>query len=212
MTSSPTILDIQIPQASMMKKVFACFETLLTNVNLQFNKEGMQINAMDETHSILVWLQIGTELFEKYNCSKPTTLGINVPGMLNVLKLAKKNDFMQLKYNENGDNVDIILKNNENSRIVRFKMKLMDIIQDNYDLTNTKKIVNRPLTSNKKQKNQPRLKICFLVLTIKMRLNYAVRNLKKLFKIYPKYQALYEFKYKTIVGVSWWTKKNILVQ
>ena len=74
--------------------------SLVNEVNLEANSNGLSRQAMDNAHASLVSLNMKEEGFEEYRCDKNTTLGLNLLDFGKVLKLAKPNDVMTILANE----------------------------------------------------------------------------------------------------------------
>ena len=68
---------------------------------LDCTDEGIKIHSMDKAQIALVDVLLPSKMFSVYNCQYNYALGINVASLLKVLKLAKWNDIITLKYQQN---------------------------------------------------------------------------------------------------------------
>ena len=70
-------------------------------ITLDCTDEGLKIHSMDKAQIALIDVLLPIKMFSIYNCQHNHALGINVASLLKVLKLAKSNDIITLKYQQN---------------------------------------------------------------------------------------------------------------
>lgn len=69
---------------------------------------------MDSAHVSLVSLKINESGFEEYRCDKNITLGINLVDFSKILKMAKVDDILILKAEEENSFLSITFENKSN--------------------------------------------------------------------------------------------------
>lgn len=77
----------------------------MTDANFECNEEGINLQAMDNSHVALVSVKLDAVGFKKYRCDRPMPLGVNLGSLTKVLKCAKDDDIVTLKA---GDDADVL--------------------------------------------------------------------------------------------------------
>lgn len=77
----------------------------MTDANFECNEEGINLQAMDNSHVALVSVKLDAVGFKKYRCDRPMPLGVNLGSLTKVIKCAKDDDIITLKA---GDDADIL--------------------------------------------------------------------------------------------------------
>jgi proliferating cell nuclear antigen len=77
----------------------------VTDANFECNEEGINLQAMDNSHVALVSVKLDAVGFRKYRCDRPMPLGVNLGSLTKVLKCAKDDDMVTIKA---GDDADVL--------------------------------------------------------------------------------------------------------
>ena len=91
----------ELKYTCLFKALFVCLGKIIDNVTLDCTDEGLRIHSMDKAQIALIDVLLPIEMFKNYNCHHNYALGINIGSMLKVLNLAKSNDIINLKYQQN---------------------------------------------------------------------------------------------------------------
>ena len=145
------ILELKTSQATAIKIVVDAINSLLTDANFDFfpyNMEndngesiigGMVVKEVNKTGKILVYMKLEADKFDiyKYNYhKKKLTLGIDINNLLKCLKCMSHFDNMTWLVDDDDINkLCIILESSERKEKKIFKLNLMDIEEQNYDIT-----------------------------------------------------------------------------
>ena len=145
------ILELKTSQATAIKIVVDAINSLLTDANFDFfpyniendNGEsiigGMVVKEVNKTGKILVYMKLEADKFDiyKYNYhKKKLTLGIDINNLLKCLKCMSHFDNMTWLVDDDDINkLCIILESSEKKKKKIFKLNLMDIEEQNYDIT-----------------------------------------------------------------------------
>jgi proliferating cell nuclear antigen len=145
------ILELKTSQATAIKIVVDAINSLLTDANFDFfpyNMEndngdpiigGMVVKEVNKTGKILVYMKLEADKFDvyKYNYhKKKLTLGIDINNLLKCLKCMSQFDNMSWVVDDDDINkLSIILESSERKEKKIFKLNLMDIEEQNYDIT-----------------------------------------------------------------------------
>ena len=80
----------------------------MTDANFECNDEGINLQAMDNSHVALVSVLIQASGFKRYRCDRPMPLGVNLGSLTKVLKCAKDDDICTLKAADEADVLNLI--------------------------------------------------------------------------------------------------------
>lgn len=97
-------LDGKIPQCTDAS-LSSAIKELVTDANFECNEEGINLQAMDNSHVALVSVKLESTGFRKYRCDRPMPLGVNLGSLTKVLKCAKDDDIVTIKA---GDDADVL--------------------------------------------------------------------------------------------------------
>lgn len=145
------ILELKTSQSTAIKIVVDAINSLLTDANFDFfpyNMEndngepiigGMVVKEVNKTGKILVYMKLEADKFDiyKYNYhKKKLTLGIDINNLLKCLKCMSQFDNMTWLVDDDDINkLCIILESSERKEKKIFKLNLMDIEEQIYDIT-----------------------------------------------------------------------------
>lgn len=81
---------------------------LVTDANFECNEEGINLQAMDNSHVALVSVLIQAAGFKRYRCDRPMPLGVNLGSLTKVLRCAKDDDICTLKAADEADILNLV--------------------------------------------------------------------------------------------------------
>lgn len=81
---------------------------LVTDANFECNEEGLNLQAMDNSHVALVSVHLEAAGFKRYRCDRPMPLGVNLSSLTKVLKCAKDDDECTLKAADEADVLNLV--------------------------------------------------------------------------------------------------------
>lgn len=105
------MLEARFGQGQVLKRVFDAIKDMVTDVNLECNEAGIQLQAMDSSHVSLVSLELKESCFDFYRCDKNRTLGLNMATVSKVFKLCGNDDAVILRHEDDGDAVSFVFEN-----------------------------------------------------------------------------------------------------
>jgi len=147
------ILELKTTQTTVIKIVTDCINSLLTDANFDFypyyiednndstNNQigGVVLKEVNKTGKILIYMRLDADKFDlyKYNYDKKKlTLGIDIGNLLKFLKCMSPYDIMTWIVDDDDINrLIIILDSVDRKEKKIFKLNLMDIEEETYDIT-----------------------------------------------------------------------------
>ena len=127
-------------QASAIKSAFEVLKDILNDVNVYFTKKGVQVLTLDTARVALVDMFLDAYNFEEYYCEADMVAGINVTNMFKLLKFISNNDTLTVEINSR-EYLDIRIENTIKRSDTRFKLKLLDINEDQIEVPTIKMAV-----------------------------------------------------------------------
>ncbi|KAF5349319.1 hypothetical protein D9758_011792 [Tetrapyrgos nigripes] len=131
------MFEAKLNEASLLKKLLDAIKELVTDANFDCNEEGINLQAMDNSHVALVSVLLSHTGFKKYRCDRPIPLGVNITSLQKVLRCAKDDDICTLKSADDADILNIVYEAKNTDRISEYDLKLMDIDSDSLGIPDT---------------------------------------------------------------------------
>lgn len=138
------ILELKTTQTAAIKVLTDTLNSLLTDVNFVFypNSEnqtgGLIIKEVNKTGTILVYVRLDADKFDSFNYNyhkNKISLGINLSNLLKCLKCMSHYDTMIWAIDSDDINkLIIILESTERKEKKTFKLNLMDLIEEKYEV------------------------------------------------------------------------------
>jgi len=128
--NSEYLLNIKTIQAPVFKQVVDALKDILTDVNLEIDRTGLKIVAMDNTNIVLIHLKLDSKKFERYYCASKDKMYIGIC-MLKLHMLIKtigtNNVLILYVRKDDPSNLGIKIINNEKNVETNYKLSTLDI-------------------------------------------------------------------------------------
>ncbi|KAH7925770.1 proliferating cell nuclear antigen [Leucogyrophana mollusca] len=131
------MLEARLQEAALLKRLLDSIKELVTDANFECNEEGINLQAMDNSHVALVAVKLNATGFKRYRCDRPMPLGVNLNSLTKVLKCAKDDDICVIKATDDADVLNLVYEARSSDRIAEYDMKLMDIDSDTLGIPDT---------------------------------------------------------------------------
>jgi proliferating cell nuclear antigen len=127
------LLDIQTVQSNALRTLIEVLKDVLNDINITFDETGVKIMAMDGSHVALIHMKLHSDRFEKYYCKQKLNIGVCMSSWFKLMKTVGTNDTVSLFIEEENPNeLGICIENADKNSSTTFRLKLLDI--DNQDL------------------------------------------------------------------------------
>lgn len=114
-----------LDNVGLLRDSVATISELIDEGEIKVRKDGIELLANDRAVVAVVDFRFSSKNFEQYNYESDKSIGINISGLLQVLKRAKAGEKMTIKLDENSLRVHL-----ENSSVRRFRLPLIEIRDD----------------------------------------------------------------------------------
>ncbi|CAG0917833.1 unnamed protein product [Notodromas monacha] len=131
------MFEARLTQGSLLKKVMEAIRELLNEASFDCSENGIQLQAMDNSHVSLVSLNMGSEGFDKFRCDRNLTMGMNLASLSKILKCASNSDAITLKAQDDPDTVTFTFESENNERVSDYSMKLINLDQEHLGIPDT---------------------------------------------------------------------------
>lgn len=128
-------MKLKTIQASAIKSVFEVLKDIISDVNFIFEETGVYMKTLDTAKVTFINVFLDAKNFELYECPQRVVAGLNVANTFKLLKTISSNDTLEIRVD---DSMEIIIENSQKKSNTVFKMKLLDINEEDYDLTDLK--------------------------------------------------------------------------
>ena len=121
------LFEIKTVQSGAFRTLIEALKEILTEANLEFDSQGLKIMAVDETHTVLVYLRLHADRFENYFCPAKHILGVNMIYLFKLIKTMGNNDSLTMYLPASNPNkLGIRMENSEKSTVTNYFLKLFD--------------------------------------------------------------------------------------
>lgn len=131
------LFEIKTVQSGAFRTLIEALKEILTEANLEFDSQGIKVMAVDETHTVLVYLRLHSERFESYYCPQKYVLGVNMIYLFKLIKTMGNNDSLTLYLPAaNPNKLGIRMENSEKSTVTNYFLKLFDTDVEDIQIPN----------------------------------------------------------------------------
>jgi proliferating cell nuclear antigen len=95
-------------RAEILKEVVNVVSTLVDEAKFSVNAEGLTLKAVDPAHIAMVDLTLGKDAFEEFKADE-AEIGIDIDKLNQFLKLARGDDIVDLKHDEDKRRLNIVV-------------------------------------------------------------------------------------------------------
>lgn len=112
----------ELTDSNILKSSFDAISSIVDEVQIQTDSEGMRLDALDRSHITFVHLELRSSLFDEYICDEPNKINVDTDELMSVLKRSKSDDRVIMQLDKGNF---IITFEGEATR--RFKIRLIDL-------------------------------------------------------------------------------------
>lgn len=132
------IFELKTVQSGAFRVLIEALKEILTEANIVFDENGLKIMAMDSSHTVLVHLKLDACKFEKYICESRCVVGVSMINFFKLIKTMTNNDSLTLFIDSDDPNtLGIKIENGDKNSISSYKLNLMDLNEDTFDIPST---------------------------------------------------------------------------
>jgi len=129
------VFEIKTIQSSAIKCMIEALKELLTDTVLEITQDGIKIVTMDNAHVILVHLKLHADKFEFFKCNRPISIGINMLNFYKIIKTINNSDILSLfVYEDDLNHLGVKLENTEKNTRTTYKINLLDLNNENFEI------------------------------------------------------------------------------
>jgi proliferating cell nuclear antigen len=124
------MFEAKLDQAAILKKIVDAIRDLVTDCNFDCSESGIALQALDNSHIVLVSLLLGSDGFSEYRSDRAVTLGININSIATILRCSANDDVLTLRSGDKPNVLTVAFEDTKRDRVSEFNLKLMDIDQE----------------------------------------------------------------------------------
>lgn len=134
---------LELSDNSILKNCFEAICTIVDEVGIECDSDGMRLRALDRGHITFVEMDLKQELFDKYKCETPEKVNVDTGELMSVLKRCKTDDLLRINTDES--NLKLIF---EGDSTRQFNLRLIDMGYESPTPPSVKTPVNLKLPVN----------------------------------------------------------------
>jgi len=124
------IVEAKTVQTGAIRTLIEALRSILVEMSLSFDNDGVRMIAMDNTRTVLVHLKLQADKFEKYSYTKSSPkliIGINTDHLHRIVRTAVNDDTITFQVDdEDLNSLCIIMENSEKKQVHKYKLNLLD--------------------------------------------------------------------------------------
>lgn len=139
-------MEIQTIHTNNFKTLIEILKEIIpeTNIEFKFDKNqkgnnGMKILAQDPGKTVMIFVTLNAENFQKFYCEKRKVLGVNLVCFHRLIKSMDKDDCLTLYMDKDDiNNLGIDIDNENKNKKDSYKLKLMDLDNEEINMKTIK--------------------------------------------------------------------------
>jgi proliferating cell nuclear antigen len=126
--SSDYLFRIRTVKAAPFRTLTEAIKDILTEANLEIDRTGIKIMALDGTHTIMVHLRLRADRFDEFFCPAKHVLGVNMINFFKLVKMMSNNESLVL-YMKKSDTtrLGIEILNADKQMVTNFQLNLIEL-------------------------------------------------------------------------------------
>lgn len=127
---------LETVQINNMKKLFEILKEITAEMKLKITERGITITTMNIPKTLLVYLTLDADKFDKYYCEKPLEVGVNVLFLSKIMRNIVQDDTLIIGVSKSDESMLSFETYNSKSHTKKtYKIKILEIDdQQNYIL------------------------------------------------------------------------------
>jgi proliferating cell nuclear antigen len=121
------LFKAKMADAKLLKDMISAISTLIDEATFDINPEGIKLRAMDPSRVAMVDFEWPKTVFDKYACSEPMKMCINISEMLKLLKRTGKDESVELSLDEKTGRLQLTITGNY---IRSFNMPTLEAVEE----------------------------------------------------------------------------------
>jgi len=131
------VFEARLIQGNILKKILEALKELLNEATWDCSETGIQLQAMDNSHVSLVFVDLKAEGFDKYKCTRQISMGMSLTSMSKILRCAANDDSITIKAEDEPDKVTFMFENPKQEKVSDYEMKLMNLDNEQLGIPET---------------------------------------------------------------------------
>jgi len=131
------VFEARMIQGNILKKILEALKELLNEATWDCSDSGIQLQAMDNSHVSLVFVDLKADGFDKYKCTRQISMGMSLTSMSKILRCAANDDSITIKAEDEPDKVTFMFENPRQEKVSDYEMKLMNLDNEQLGIPET---------------------------------------------------------------------------
>lgn len=128
-------LYIKTVQSGSIKTLIEALKELLPEINIEFSISGIKVVAMDESHTVLVSLNLDSDKFDTFHCPNKLIIGVGLPNLYKIIKSMTQGDILTLYVKKDEPHkLGIFMENNEKGQVNDVILDLIELNIEEIDI------------------------------------------------------------------------------
>ena len=134
-------VEAKTVQTGAVRTLIEALRSILVEMSLLFDADGIRMVAMDNTRTVLVHLRLHADKFEKFSYNHTTpkfVIGVNTDHLYRIVRTATNDDTLSFYVDKDDPNsLGILMENSEKKQVHKYKLNLLDRDEPDLQLPDT---------------------------------------------------------------------------
>jgi len=131
-------MELKTVQSHAFKSLCDTLKDIVFDVPIIFNKKGVFIKAMDVNKAAFIYMKLDKDKFDEYECDKEYIVGVNMANMHKFMKTINHSDNLILRLDpDDTSKLGIEIENDDKGANTKYKLKLLEIDQNLFNMPKT---------------------------------------------------------------------------
>lgn len=128
-------MEARFASAVLVRSIVDTVKEITSEVNLEFEADGIHLQAMDSNHISLVSMHIVVDDLVQYRCETATVVGVRMSTLSSMLKCIDHDGFLTLHLSDKQPDVlEILFEDTKRAHTSRWTLRLLDISTDAFTI------------------------------------------------------------------------------
>ena len=124
------MFEARLVQGSLLKTVLETVKDLLNEATLDWSNEGIQLQGMDNSHVLLVTVNMRADSFDEFWCNRTISMGVNLTKMFKILRYGANEDIITMEIKDQAETVTFTFESPNKRKASEYEMELNNLDQE----------------------------------------------------------------------------------
>ena len=134
-SSTNYLVEVKTVQTWAFKTMIEALREIIIETNIDFMPNGIRIVSADPSSTILVYLKLEADKFDKYYCKHKVSAGVMMMNFFKIIRVLSNNDTLTLFIEADApEKMGIKIENSDKNTVTTYYMNLMEVDHTQFNI------------------------------------------------------------------------------